>query len=486
MREPSRERAELDGAQQSLQEQQHRLGGLGGELGSPRPSGLAGGRIPLGSSSLAGRRTHPIDGAEGLPCSPSLISTPFPAIPSAARPESDPLDLNDFLARFMAFRQHVEVLLLHLRTKTAKKQPWRVEVRRDTLVADVVQHFSHGFSKTKLFQSSVVTFIDAHGAQEEGYDQGGLTVELYSNFFRQVLAQPLGVFEGVPSDNLTTASVGLLPAASAPAETLVAVGRAMCKCIMDDQPLGRGLGRFLFEFISDAHERRVFKTPERALAALADFDPDLTQRWGQLLKEPQPGLPLHLFDPEAVGGDTELPASHEAMASAVIAGCRHKLLGCRERSLRALRDGFIEHVDLRIQLGALSSTELLLMVRGYVELSAMDLLNCFNWPKHASPPLMEQALFLQQIILDESPELALSSEQRLHVLEWATALTALPCNGLAVPISLKLLEGASVDMLPAVHTCTHEVHVPAYHSREQLRDKLLKAVEHRHDGFQIQ
>ena len=54
-----------------------------------------------------------------------------------------------------------------------------------------------------------------------------------------------------------------------------------------------------------------------------------------------------MFD-ETTANDTELPATAEALGGAIVAGCRHRLLGCREASLRAMRDGFTEHVDLRI------------------------------------------------------------------------------------------------------------------------------------------
>ena len=167
------------------------------------------------------------------------------------------------------------------------------------------------------------------------------------------------------------------------------------------------------------------------------------------------------------------------------------------------------------------------MMRGNTELSAEELLACFQWPDtHASAHVEEQVRYhernpvsiehleasmrayhltdrvhsqagfaaisstvpsyLREIILDESPESGLSTEQRLHLLELATALTALPCSGLKYLITLKLYAEADENDLPNVHTCTHEVHLPAYRSRGQLREKLLKAVEHRHDGFQIE
>ena len=270
----------------------------------------------------------------------------------------------------------------------------------------------------------------------------------------------------------------------------------MRRCVLDDQPIGSGIGCFLFEYLADAHERRVFGTPRAALAALADFDPELAQRWSKLLAEPQEGLTLEMFD-ETAADDTELPATAGALGTAIVAGCRRRLLGCREASLRAVRKGFIEHehVDLSIQLGIFSSAEMRLLLRGNTRLSAADLLGCFRMPDAS---LTAQAAagfaavgsevprYLRELILDESPETGIGEEERLHVLEWATALASLPCGGLKDPITLKLFEGRDDNDLPNVHTCTAEVHLPAYSSRSVLRAKLLQAVEHRHDGFNIE
>ena len=96
--------------------------------------------------------------------------------------------------------------------------------------------------------------------------------------------------EGADGGGSSGGSIGGLPSADAPAVKMRAVGRALCKCVLDDQPLGRSLGRFVFEYLADAHERRVFQDVQHALDALADFDPQLAQSWTRLLTEPQPGL----------------------------------------------------------------------------------------------------------------------------------------------------------------------------------------------------
>ena len=109
-------------------------------------------------------------------------------------------------------------------------------MRREQLCSDVIGHFGcHegercGFTKQKLFQRTSVTFIDAHGAEEDGDDLGGLTVEMYSSFFRELLLRDLGLFEGIADDASSGSSIGLLPKPDAPAAALEAVGRAICKC----------------------------------------------------------------------------------------------------------------------------------------------------------------------------------------------------------------------------------------------------------------
>lgn len=74
---------------------------------------------------------------------------------------------------------------------------------------------------------------------------------------------------------------------------------------------------------------------------------------------------------------------------------------------------------------------------------------------------------------------------RLQLLQWTTALSALPLGGLrGNPIKLRLYPVVGDGVLPETHTCTHELHLPAYSTKSLLRSKLLLALAHRNDGFQ--
>ena len=59
-------------------------------------------------------------------------------------------------------------------------------------------------------------------------------------------------------------------------------------------------------------------------------------------------------------------------------------------------------------------------------------------------------------------------------------------GGLQEPIKLRLFPDADEHTLPEAHTCTHELHIPDYSSREVLQQKLLMALDHRDDGFLVE
>ena len=55
-------------------------------------------------------------------------------------------------------------------------------------------------------------------------------------------------------------------------------------------------------------------------------------------------------------------------------------------------------------------------------------------------------------------------------------MAALPCGGLKQPIELRLWIDRGDEDLPNVHTCTHEIHLPAYSSAEVCGQQLRYAM----------
>jgi len=418
-------------------------------------------------------------------------------IPSLLAPAPVTLTLA-LTRRLLAFRQYLEMRRLCVGVKSSTK-PWQLRVRRGPfLVADVLEHFGYGQRREKpervlkqLYSLTSVTFIDPRtGREEEGDDLGGLTRELYSLFWREVLREEHGLFERAVGND---SPGGSLPRPSAPPEALEAVGRVLLKCIIDDHPIGHGVCPFLLDQLvhGDAGAASELGCPASALRALATFDASLAESWRQLLEAPEQhlaGLTYEDFDP----GAPEIHVPPAAFGEAIRMGVTQRLLTSRAGAFAALRRGAHGVEDLTVQLATVgSSDELSFLLQGKREVSAHELLECFTLPRTSAHEEAaagfaavgsEVPSYLEALLLDET---VFGPEERLALLRWCTALAALPMDGLGEQkITLRLYGDEADDAtLPETHTCTRELHLPNYSSAEVLQAKLLLAIEHIEDGF---
>ena len=337
-----------------------------------------------------------------------------------------------------------------------------------------------------MFQKTEVTFEDGEGNKEDGVDHGGLTTEMYACFFRE-LPYRYDLFERAAEDSEGI----LLPRADADPQDLTAFGRVLCKCVLDDHPVGLNMGGIMLEILVGVQDRRSFRSAESAVDALSPFDPLLAESWQKLLRSSGPFYGLKTTDFNSTLEEQDL--SEENAPSAILSGVHQRLKRKRDRSWSAIRSGFTEHVDLRLQLAGFATDRLEYMVHGRAELSREDLMGCIVWPDSAGPEEEEQAGFLaagcagvpgflRDALSDDDGPLN-DEDRRRHLLEWCTSLSVLPCDGLRKRIRLRHYEGADDATLPVTHTCTHEIHLPPYLSRARLEERLLMALDHRWDGF---
>jgi len=379
--------------------------------------------------------------------------------------------------------------------------PWRLKLHRNgvgdvpTRLCDDVLRYMESAKRTELWRPTVVVFVGLAGP-EEGVDQGGLTAEMHSCFWRDMLGAQSPLFERG------------LPRHGASPTKLRATGRMLCKSLLDDHPIGGGLARVVLHYLIEQHEPRVFGSVATALKALAEHEGEhcesLAARWSAMLSSGskgtaaavvEAGVYLSNFD-EGVEEEEDHEVHAGNLEAAVLAGCRYRLLTQRRAELNALRDGFVGHIDLSVQLAPLTEDELALTIQGRVDFSADDLIGCFAWPaapatadlnadEDTGEAAVHAALVEASGHLREWLSTACSEEQRLSLLQWATGYIALPLGGLKPDDRIKLIPkyGAGADHLPEIHTCSHELELPPYKSLEQLQSKLLKALEHRMEGF---
>ena len=360
--------------------------------------------------------------------------------------------------RQLALRQYVEMRRAMLGSKATAK-PWRLTVRRHALLEDVLPAFDAVSAKKRatLFCTTAVKFLNEWGEPEDGQDNGGLTAEMFALFWSSVLAPESGLFSG---EHL------LLPSVTAPRAQLEAVGMVLCKCVLDDHPIGFGCAQFLFAWLVHGEDVEALHDVHAALRALDDVDPRLSTSWRQLLALPPSqvdtmGLTLENF----VTGEGDAPLTAANLEAAVLSGCRQRLFDERRDAMCALRHGFVRCEDLTVQLAAFELDELTSMLQGQMRLSADELLACFAFPSSSEEEARDAgfddigsraAADFEELLRDGS---YLDDAARLTLLNWCTALTVLPFGGLRDhKIRLRLYgQEADDSTLPETHTCTREV-----------------------------
>jgi hypothetical protein len=377
---------------------------------------------------------------------------------------SEPLELN---AKLLALRQHIEVLDATAKDKNKRaKELWKLTLVRTRLVANVLECFKPLQFPALIWRSTVVTFVG-----EDGIDEGGLTADLHSSFWRDVFKSEHGLFEQLTEEG------AYLPRAQADVSQLASVGRFLLKSVLDDHPTGPSLSTFLLEFVCGAHEMRAFRDthPIYALQLLANVDGTVAQSWSNLLCATDDELSESLLTLDDF--DESLPAvplTPTNVARAVVAGCRRKLLVDRHEALVALRDGFTLNgkLDFGLQLAQHRNADLALLLQGKAVVSAEELLGCFDW-SDPPPPCAAAVDYLRTAISEDDAHLDVP--RRLLLLRFCTGLNALPVSGLTRKVTFNFLDKPSG--LPEPHTCTHELDLPAYGCKAELLEKLILALD---------
>ena len=348
--------------------------------------------------------------------------------------------------RVLALRQYVEMRRVAVCGRAAK--PWMLRVQRDRLLDDVLAAFAPVASAKKLFSPTAVTFTSAFGEVEDGDDRGGLTAEMYSLFWAHALRPAAGLFESfrTPSGHAL-----LLPAPLADAASLEAVGKLLLKCVLDDQPISGGLARVVLDFLVFGHEAPSLTEVGPALDALCDCDADLADAWRALVDDPSAlcslAITFDAFDGGAAPAMANVPVSASNVCEAVLHGCRARLLGARRTAFEALRRGFLSVEDLQVQLAAVGLEGLRGALQGRRSLSADDLLDCFELPRASEHEARAAGFaaagapvdaYFESMIRGEGGLGAFGEDLRLALLQWCTALGALPAGGLEDKIRLRL------------------------------------------------
>lgn len=76
----------------------------------------------------------------------------------------------------------------------------------------------------------------------------------------------------------------------------------------------------------------------------------------------------------------------------------------------------------------------------------------------------------------------LNDDQKRDFLKFTTGSDRSPLRGLGELKLIIMLQGVDDERLPSAHTCFNHIILPKYTTKEKLRAKLLKSIEH-NEGF---
>ncbi|XP_007443803.1 E3 ubiquitin-protein ligase NEDD4-like [Python bivittatus] len=152
-----------------------------------------------------------------------------------------------------------------------------------------------------------------------------------------------------------------------------------------------------------------------------------------------------------------------------------------QKQMNAFLEGFTELLPIDL-IKIFDENELELLMCGLGDVDVND------WRQHAiykngycpNHPVIQW--FWKAVLL-------MDAEKRIRLLQFVTGTSRVPMNGFAElygsngPQLFTIEQWGSPDKLPRAHTCFNRLDLPPYESFEELREKLLMAVENA-QGFE--
>uniref|UniRef100_A0A8C1ZDW6 E3 ubiquitin-protein ligase n=1 Tax=Cyprinus carpio TaxID=7962 RepID=A0A8C1ZDW6_CYPCA len=144
-----------------------------------------------------------------------------------------------------------------------------------------------------------------------------------------------------------------------------------------------------------------------------------------------------------------------------------------------------EYIDLVIQWRFVNRVQKQMnaFLEGFTELIAIDLIKIFDENE------LELLVLTMSLSISAQAVLLMDAEKRIRLLQFVTGTSRVPMNGFAElygsngPQLFTIEQWGTPDKLPRAHTCFNRLDLPTYESFEDLREKLLMAVENA-QGFE--
>uniref|UniRef100_A0A8C5NPC7 E3 ubiquitin-protein ligase n=1 Tax=Junco hyemalis TaxID=40217 RepID=A0A8C5NPC7_JUNHY len=352
----------------------------------------------------------------------------------------------------------------------------KISVSRQTLFEDSFQQIMN----MKPYDLRRRLYIIMRG--EEGLDYGGIAREWFFLLSHEVLNPMYCLFEYAGKNNYC---LQINPASSINPDHLTYfrfIGRFIAMALYHGKFIDTG-------FTLPFYKRMLNKRP--TLKDLESIDPEFYNSivWTKENSLEECGLELYFIqDMEILGkvtthelkeGGESIRVTEENKEEYIMLLTDWRFTRGVEEQTKAFLDGFNEVVPLE-WLRYFDEKELELMLCGMQEIDLND------WQKNTIyrhyTKNSKQIQWFWQVVKE------MDNEKRIRLLQFVTGTCRLPVGGFAELIGSNGPQKFCIDKvgketwLPRSHTCFNRLDLPPYKSYEQLKEKLLYAIEET-EGF---
>ncbi|GBE59709.1 ubiquitin ligase [Babesia ovata] len=370
------------------------------------------------------------------------------------------------------FRQKLKEVRqgLHLNTL-------RINVRREHVFMDSYHQLrlrSGDDMKGKL----VVTF-----SGEEGVDAGGLTREWFSMLAKEMFNPNYGLFcrEGRKQEfNHPNPLSGINPDHL---NFFKFIGRVIGKALHDSQHID---AYFCRSFYKHMLNRKI--TPVDAESVDPQFYQNLTSINNCRLED----LGLELFFSteidefgkvkviDLIPDGRNIPVTDDNKQKYIELLCRHKVTNGIKDQLDAFMSGFRELISPDL-ISIFDHKELELLISGTPSIDLANLRENVEYRNYTKDS--EQIIWLWEFLED------LDQSNLAAFLQFVTGTSRVPIGGfknlmgMRGPQRITIHRACNSEHLPSAHTCFNQLNLPAYSSRETLKQKMLQAILEGKEGW---
>eukprot|EP00929_Paragymnodinium_shiwhaense_P022219 TRINITY_DN14246_c0_g1_i4.p1 TRINITY_DN14246_c0_g1~~TRINITY_DN14246_c0_g1_i4.p1 ORF type:complete len:4294 (+),score=1135.69 TRINITY_DN14246_c0_g1_i4:102-12983(+) len=426
-----------------------------------------------GGSSSSSRRELAAFGERHRRCvnalvrqAPSLLSGTFAPL----------VELVPWCLDFENKRHYLRQRLRQLRGEM-RYDVMRLHLRRDQVFLDSY-HQLRIRSGEEMRGKLSISFVG-----EEAMDAGGVQREWYKILSREIFNPNYALFHQAGGKACTFHPNKMSYVNPDHLSFFRFIGRIIGKALFDGQHLEAYFSRSFYKHML---RRKVNTSDMEAL------DPDYYRNLRWMLDNSIEGVLGHLTftaESEEFGkvktvelkpNGRSIPVTDENKREYVQLMCEHKMTKSVSKQINAFLEGFHELIPPQL-ISIFDDKELELLISGLPDIDMEDLHH--NTEYHNYTEASPQIQWFWKVMSE------LTKEQKGWFLMFVTGTSQVPLEGFKGLIGMRGPQKFSIhraeggDRLPSAHTCFNQLDLPEYESEDQLRRKVVQAINEAHEGF---